>query len=174
MMQSRQMKRTIGDDLRFDKEDTDNADNSPTPASQLDGRWGLISDTYNSDCSLAESDFFNTGQASPLMGGSSSFQQLNRQLPPLDLSNIQYPKYTPSFDLFGKQRPIRPRVRGAQLRISILRAKRFLCPWRTADYTPWASSTPNTPRDGTPDVNNLDSSMIGPDSTTKPPWLALD
>jgi hypothetical protein len=40
-------------------------------------------------------------QASPLMGGSSSFQQLNGQLPPLDLSNIQFPEYTPSFELFG-------------------------------------------------------------------------
>ncbi|KAI3321359.1 hypothetical protein HD806DRAFT_206542 [Xylariaceae sp. AK1471] len=40
-------------------------------------------------------------QTSPLIGGTSSFQQLNGQLPPLDLSNIQYPEYTPSFDLFG-------------------------------------------------------------------------
>lgn len=40
-------------------------------------------------------------QASPAMGGSSSFQQLNGQLPPLDLSNIQYPEYTPAFELFG-------------------------------------------------------------------------
>ncbi|GKT94133.1 copper fist DNA binding domain-containing protein [Colletotrichum tofieldiae] len=41
--------------------------------------------------------------ASPLMRGSSSFQQLNNQLPPLDLSGIEYPSYVPngSFDLFG-------------------------------------------------------------------------
>ncbi|KAI1434236.1 hypothetical protein GGR50DRAFT_663558 [Xylaria sp. CBS 124048] len=38
-------------------------------------------------------------QASPLMS-SSTFQQLNGQLPPLDLSSIQYPEYA-SFDLFG-------------------------------------------------------------------------
>lgn len=40
-------------------------------------------------------------QASPSVGGNSSFQQLNGQLPPLDLSNIQYPEYTPAFELFG-------------------------------------------------------------------------
>ncbi|KAI1827380.1 hypothetical protein F4861DRAFT_406997 [Xylaria intraflava] len=40
-------------------------------------------------------------QASPLMSGGSTFQHLNGQLPPLDLSAIQYPEYTPSFDLFG-------------------------------------------------------------------------
>ncbi|WQF86242.1 Putative copper fist DNA-binding domain-containing protein [Colletotrichum destructivum] len=41
--------------------------------------------------------------ASPLMRGSSSFHQLNNQLPPLDLSGIEYPSYVPnaSFDLFG-------------------------------------------------------------------------
>ncbi|KAF4806127.1 Copper resistance protein CRF1 [Colletotrichum siamense] len=41
--------------------------------------------------------------ASPLMRGSSSFQQLNNQLPPLDLSAIEYPQYQPNgtFDLFG-------------------------------------------------------------------------
>ncbi|KAF4780700.1 copper fist DNA binding domain-containing protein [Colletotrichum scovillei] len=41
--------------------------------------------------------------ASPLMRGSSGFQQLNNQLPPLDLSGIEYPTYVPnaSFDLFG-------------------------------------------------------------------------
>lgn len=40
-------------------------------------------------------------QASPSIGGNSAFQQLNGQLPPLDLSNIQYPEYTPAFELFG-------------------------------------------------------------------------
>ncbi|KAI1850443.1 hypothetical protein JX265_001404 [Neoarthrinium moseri] len=40
-------------------------------------------------------------QASPLIdGGDSSFQQLNGQLPPLDLSGIRYPEYTSSFELF--------------------------------------------------------------------------
>lgn len=39
-------------------------------------------------------------QASPLINGGSAFQQLNGQLPPLDLSNIQYPEYTPAFELF--------------------------------------------------------------------------
>lgn len=39
-------------------------------------------------------------QASPLVSGDSTFQQLNGQLPPLDLSNIRYPEYTSSFDLF--------------------------------------------------------------------------
>ncbi|KAI0540577.1 hypothetical protein GGR58DRAFT_119179 [Xylaria digitata] len=49
-----------------------------------------------------EARMIKSEQASPLMaGGSSSFQQLNGQLPPLDLSNIHYPEYTPSFDLFG-------------------------------------------------------------------------
>ncbi|KAK8034677.1 Copper resistance protein CRF1 [Apiospora rasikravindrae] len=40
-------------------------------------------------------------QVSPSLGGSSTLQQLNGSLPPLDLSSIQYPEYTPSFDLFG-------------------------------------------------------------------------
>ncbi|GAP88353.1 putative copper fist DNA binding domain-containing protein [Rosellinia necatrix] len=35
--------------------------------------------------------------ASPLMGGNSSFQQINGQLPPLDLSGIRYPEYTELF-----------------------------------------------------------------------------
>ncbi|KAK9770927.1 putative Copper-fist domain-containing protein [Seiridium cardinale] len=39
-------------------------------------------------------------QTSPLITGNSAFQQLNGQLPPLDLSNIQYPEYTPAFELF--------------------------------------------------------------------------
>ncbi|KAK8037869.1 hypothetical protein PG994_014636 [Apiospora phragmitis] len=40
-------------------------------------------------------------QVSPSLGGSSTLQQLNGSLPPLDLSGIQYPEYTPAFDLFG-------------------------------------------------------------------------
>jgi hypothetical protein len=41
--------------------------------------------------------------ASPLMASSPTFQQLNSQLPPLDLSGIEYPPYTANgtFDLFG-------------------------------------------------------------------------
>jgi hypothetical protein len=41
--------------------------------------------------------------ASPLIGGSPTFQQLNSQLPPLDLSAIEYPPYQANgtFDLFG-------------------------------------------------------------------------
>jgi hypothetical protein len=42
--------------------------------------------------------------ASPLMGSSSGFQQLNGQLPPLDLSAIEYTPYnlaSSTFDLFG-------------------------------------------------------------------------
>lgn len=45
--------------------------------------------------------------ASPLMTGSSSFSELNSQLPPLDLSGINYTPYVPdggisdNFDLFG-------------------------------------------------------------------------
>ncbi|KAH8205370.1 hypothetical protein TruAng_000449 [Truncatella angustata] len=39
-------------------------------------------------------------QASPLISGNSAFQHLNGQLPPLDLSSIQYPEYPGSFDLF--------------------------------------------------------------------------
>ncbi|EWZ39545.1 hypothetical protein FOQG_01368 [Fusarium oxysporum f. sp. raphani 54005] len=41
--------------------------------------------------------------ASPLMSGASSFQNLNGNLPPLDLSGIEYPPYmaNSTFDLFG-------------------------------------------------------------------------
>lgn len=43
-----------------------------------------------------------SGAASPLMTGSSSFSQLNGQLPPLDLSGIKYPEYVPnSADFFS-------------------------------------------------------------------------
>ena len=41
---------------------------------------------------------------SPLMTGASSFQNLNANLPPLDLSSIEYPPYmanSTTFDLFG-------------------------------------------------------------------------
>ncbi|RYC56610.1 hypothetical protein CHU98_g9608 [Xylaria longipes] len=57
-----------------------------------------INTTSSSDL---EARMIKSEQASPLMGGNSSFQQLNGQLPPLDLSNIQYPEYTSTFDLFG-------------------------------------------------------------------------
>ncbi|KAI1387996.1 uncharacterized protein F4822DRAFT_298894 [Hypoxylon trugodes] len=42
-------------------------------------------------------------EASPSIDGNSNstFQQLNGRLPPLDLSNIQYPEYSSSFDLFS-------------------------------------------------------------------------
>lgn len=43
------------------------------------------------------SDQCDSEQASPGL----PLHRLNGQLPPLDLSNIQYPEYTPSFDLFG-------------------------------------------------------------------------
>lgn len=43
------------------------------------------------------SDQAESGHASP----SSSFQQLNGQLPPLDLSSIRYPEYPASWDLFN-------------------------------------------------------------------------
>ncbi|KAI1374472.1 hypothetical protein F4677DRAFT_170354 [Hypoxylon crocopeplum] len=43
-----------------------------------------------------------SAQASPsIESNSSSFQQLNGRLPPLDLSGIQYPEYPSSFDLFS-------------------------------------------------------------------------
>ena len=42
-------------------------------------------------------DQAGSGHASP----TSSFQQLNGQLPPLDLSSIRYPEYPASFDLFN-------------------------------------------------------------------------
>jgi len=38
----------------------------------------------------------NSEATSPLMTGSSSFAQLNGQLPPLDLSNIKFPPYVPN------------------------------------------------------------------------------
>ena len=46
--------------------------------------------------------------ASPLMTGSSAFADLNGQLSPLDLSNIDYPPYAPSgYDnVFGNEQPI--------------------------------------------------------------------
>ncbi|KAI0204502.1 hypothetical protein F4808DRAFT_344927 [Astrocystis sublimbata] len=47
-----------------------------------------------------EARMIKSEQASPLIGGGSSFQHLNNQLPPLDLSSIQYPEYS-SLDLFG-------------------------------------------------------------------------
>ncbi|KAI1166766.1 hypothetical protein F5B18DRAFT_31232 [Nemania serpens] len=67
----------------------------------LYGKTAGRSRTATASSADLDSRMIKSEQASPLMGGSSSFQQLNGQLPPLDLSSIQYPEYTPSFDLFG-------------------------------------------------------------------------
>jgi hypothetical protein len=67
--------------------------------------YGKTTGRSQTATSLSSSDLearlVKSEQTSPLIGGTSSFQQLNGQLPPLDLSNIQYPEYRPSFDLFG-------------------------------------------------------------------------
>jgi hypothetical protein len=58
----------------------------------------------NSPASMAAQDNRKTRSeaASPLMNGSTPFTQLNGQLPPLDLSAIEYPAYVPnSADFFG-------------------------------------------------------------------------
>ncbi|KAI1301040.1 hypothetical protein F5Y03DRAFT_385688 [Xylaria venustula] len=65
------------------------------------GKTGSRSRTTTMSSSDMEARMIKSEAASPLIGGSSSFQQLNGQLPPLDLSNIQYPEYNPAFDLFG-------------------------------------------------------------------------
>ncbi|KAJ8106619.1 hypothetical protein ONZ43_g7005 [Nemania bipapillata] len=57
--------------------------------------------TATTSSSDLEARMIKSEQTSPLMGGGSSFQQLNGQLPPLDLSNIHFPDYPPSFELFG-------------------------------------------------------------------------
>ncbi|KAI0105217.1 hypothetical protein GGR51DRAFT_194252 [Nemania sp. FL0031] len=57
--------------------------------------------TATASSSDLEARMIKSEQASPLMGGSSSFQQLTSRLPPLDLSNIHFPEYTSSFELFG-------------------------------------------------------------------------
>ncbi|KAI1493419.1 hypothetical protein F5X96DRAFT_677093 [Biscogniauxia mediterranea] len=57
--------------------------------------------TSVSASSDVESRIAKSAQASPSIDGNSTFQQLNGQLPPLDLSNIQYPEYSSSFDLFS-------------------------------------------------------------------------
>ncbi|KAK0628802.1 hypothetical protein B0T17DRAFT_588816 [Bombardia bombarda] len=55
-------------------------------------------DSRSSNSSVAS----KSEAASPLMTGSSSFAQLNSQLPPLDLSHIKYPPYIAnSADFFG-------------------------------------------------------------------------
>ncbi|KAI1766980.1 hypothetical protein GGR53DRAFT_175223 [Hypoxylon sp. FL1150] len=48
-----------------------------------------------------ESRMAKSEQASPSIEGNSSFQHLNGQLPPLDLSSIHYSDYSSSFDLFS-------------------------------------------------------------------------
>lgn len=48
-----------------------------------------------------ESRMAKSEQASPSIEGNSSFQHLNGQLPPLDLSSIRYSDYSSSFDLFS-------------------------------------------------------------------------
>ncbi|KAI2617796.1 hypothetical protein GGR54DRAFT_631252 [Hypoxylon sp. NC1633] len=55
-----------------------------------------------------------SAQASPSIEGNS-FQQLNGQLPPLDLSSIRYPDYSSSFDLFGGVSDYEPPVFSAGL-----------------------------------------------------------
>ncbi|KAI1498980.1 hypothetical protein F5X99DRAFT_300131 [Biscogniauxia marginata] len=57
--------------------------------------------TSTSTSSDAESRMAKSAQASPSIDGNSTFQQLNGQLPPLDLSGIQYAEYSSSFDLFS-------------------------------------------------------------------------
>ncbi|KAI2636774.1 hypothetical protein GGS21DRAFT_47561 [Xylaria nigripes] len=61
------------------------------------GRSRAGSSTPSSDL---EARLIKSEQASPLIG-SGSFHHLNGQLPPLDLSSIQYQDYTPPFDPFG-------------------------------------------------------------------------
>ncbi|KAJ3567120.1 hypothetical protein NPX13_g6880 [Xylaria arbuscula] len=65
------------------------------------GKTGGRSRTTTTSSSDLEARMIKSEQTSPLMGGNSSFHQLNGQLPPLDLSSIHYPEYNPAFDLFG-------------------------------------------------------------------------
>ncbi|KAI1345429.1 hypothetical protein F5Y01DRAFT_309064 [Xylaria sp. FL0043] len=65
------------------------------------GKTGGRSRTATTSSIDLEARMIKSEQASPLIGGNSSFQQLNGQLPPLDLSNIHYPEYTSAFDIFG-------------------------------------------------------------------------
>ncbi|KAI1263321.1 hypothetical protein F5Y18DRAFT_438402 [Xylariaceae sp. FL1019] len=64
------------------------------------GKTVARSRTAPSVASDLEARMVKSEQASPLMS-SKSFQHLNGQLPPLDLSNIQHPEYSSTFDLFG-------------------------------------------------------------------------
>ncbi|KAI1079870.1 hypothetical protein F5B20DRAFT_570632 [Whalleya microplaca] len=57
--------------------------------------------TSSSSSSEQESRLTKSAHASPSIDASSTFQQLNGQLPPLDLSKIRFPEYSSSFDLFG-------------------------------------------------------------------------
>ncbi|RYP36018.1 hypothetical protein DL766_002200 [Monosporascus sp. MC13-8B] len=62
----------------------------------VDGIHHIESGRPRAALSRSSSDHAESGQLSPGL----SFQQLNGQLPPLDLSSIQYPEYAPSFDMF--------------------------------------------------------------------------
>ncbi|KAI0477184.1 hypothetical protein GGR56DRAFT_393366 [Xylariaceae sp. FL0804] len=57
--------------------------------------------TTSSSSDDLDARFAESGQASPAVGDQSPFQQLNGQLPPLDLSSIRYPEYSPGFDMFN-------------------------------------------------------------------------
>ncbi|KAL7621903.1 hypothetical protein AAE478_007403 [Parahypoxylon ruwenzoriense] len=66
------------------------------------GKNGSRSRIADSSSPDRETRMAKSAQASPsIAGSSSSFQQLNGQLPPLDLSSIRYTDYSSSFDMFG-------------------------------------------------------------------------
>ncbi|KAH9886571.1 hypothetical protein F4778DRAFT_773993 [Xylariomycetidae sp. FL2044] len=58
-----------------------------------------------------------SAQGSPSMDGSSTFHQLNGQLPPLDLSSIHYPEYSTSFEPFGSISDHEPAIFSAGLSV---------------------------------------------------------
>ncbi|KAK3381638.1 hypothetical protein B0H63DRAFT_210865 [Podospora didyma] len=79
-------------------------DNLLQSAGSSDSRSsGSPDDSSNCDGLSQAQRMVKSEAASPLMTGStSSFAQLNGQLPPLDLSGIKYPPYVPnSADFFG-------------------------------------------------------------------------
>ncbi|KAK3332163.1 hypothetical protein B0T19DRAFT_439021 [Cercophora scortea] len=83
------LQNTGGSDSRSSKSSTNNSNSSSRSTSSS---------------RIAQAQRSATSEAtSPLMtGSSSSFAQLNGQLPPLDLSGIKYPPYVPnSADFFG-------------------------------------------------------------------------
>ncbi|KAI0009163.1 hypothetical protein F4779DRAFT_627965 [Xylariaceae sp. FL0662B] len=57
--------------------------------------------TSSSSSSGKESRLTKSAHASPSIDAGSPFQQLNGRLPPLDLSNVRFSEYSPSFDLFS-------------------------------------------------------------------------